>query len=86
MKPIEKINAASINPGSVNAFPRIKETPAAVTNAVPNAKWSNSVRLKRMPRQLGERSILRAPDASCIGEAFALADLTAFTRHVSLHS
>jgi len=86
MKPIEKINAASINPGSVNAFPMIKETPAAVTNAVPTAKWRNSVRLKRTPRKLGERSMLRVSDAACIGEAFALADLTAFTRHVSLHS
>jgi hypothetical protein len=86
MKPPENIAAATANPSSVNEFPTMKETPAPVTNAVPTIKWRTSVLLKRTPCERGERSTLRVPAASCIGDDAALADLTAFTRHVSLHS
>ena len=78
----DRISPTSPNPG----LPRKNEMPARVTRPVPTAKCRISVWLNRMLARWGETRMFPVVEASSIGDADDLADLTAFTRQVSEQS
>jgi hypothetical protein len=88
MKPMAKMTVAIINAKTDDVFPNRNEIPAAVTSAVPISRCSISVWLKCMLLFRAGISMLWTPLVlpACIGIDMALADLSAFTRQVSVQS